>query len=368
MTAWRYPMNNLLPNVQHHEQDLINVITKVVSSGWFVLGPESVRFEDSFARYLGVQHCVGVANGTDAIEIALKATGIKRGDVVATSANAGMYSTSAINAIGATPLYTDVCPNTHCMSRDHAADALGAGAKAIIVTHLYGLVAPQIREIACLCESAGAILVEDCAQAHGANLEGTYAGTHGDAASFSFYPTKNLGCLGDGGAVISNSAAVASQARQLRQYGWKKKYNVATEGGRNSRLDELQAAVLSHFLPHLKARNERRREIARHYSQFIQHPDIKLPPVAGENYVAHLYVIQTLYRISLREHLEKHRIQTEVHYPVPDHKQLECPQGSSISLPVTERLAKEVLTIPCFPEMSLEHASEITEVINEWKP
>lgn len=354
--------------MQLHEQDLLNVITKVVSSGWFVMGPELVRFEDSFAGYLGVQNCVGVASGTDAIEIALKATGIKRGDVVATSANAGMYSTSAINAIGATPLYTDVCPNTHCLSQDHAADALRVGAKAIIVTHLYGLVAPQIREIATLCESAGAILVEDCAQAHGARLNGTYAGTYGDAASFSFYPTKNLGCLGDGGAVISNSPAVASRAHQLRQYGWEKKYNVTIDGGRNSRLDELQAAVLTHFLPQLKARNERRRKVASYYSQHIQHPDIKLPQVAGENYVAHLYVLKTPYRISLRDHLEKHRIQTEVHYPVPDHKQLKCPQHSPISLPVTERLAEEVLSIPCFPEMSLEDTSEITKVINAWKP
>ncbi len=368
MTAWRYPINNLLPNVQLHEQGLIDAITKVVSSGWFVMGPELARFEDSFAGYLGVEHCVGVANGTDAIEIALKATGIKRGDVVATAANAGMYSTSAIEAISATPLYTDVCPNTYCISREQAAAALRRGAKAIIITHLYGLVAPHIREIASLCESAGATLIEDCAQAHGARLDGAYAGTFGDAASFSFYPTKNLGCLGDGGAIISKSPAVASRARQLRQYGWETKYNVTIAGGRNSRLDEMQAAVLTHLLPQLKTRNERRRKVASYYSQHIQHPAIKLPPVERENYVAHLYVLQTRHRISLRDHLEKHRIQTEVHYPIPDHMQAECDQNSAISLPETERLAEEVLSIPCFPEMSREDASEITEVINAWKP
>ena len=368
MTVWRYPINNLRPHVQHNEQELLTTIAKVVGSGWFVMGPELSRFEDDFAVYFGVQHCVGVANGTDAIEIALKATGIKRGDVVTTAANAGMYSTSAINAIGATPLYTDVCPNTHCISQEQAAIAIKAGAKALIITHLYGRVAPQIREIATLCESAGVTLLEDCAQAHGARLDGSYAGTFGEAASFSFYPTKNLGCLGDGGAIITDSTMVASRARQLRQYGWDTKYKVGIEGGRNSRLDEVQAAVLTRLLPQLSARNERRREVANYYSRHIHHPLINLPEVEGENYVAHLYVLQTPYRNSLHDHLEKHRIQTEVHYPVPDHKQVECDHDSAISLPVTDRLAEEVLSIPCFPEMSLEDALEITEVINAWKP
>lgn len=368
MTGWRYPVNNLIPHVRQNEVRLIDAITNVVRSGWFVMGPELARFEKSFADYLGVKHCVGVANGTDAIEMALRANDVKSGDLVATAANAGMYSTSAINAIGATPLYIDVCPNTHCVTHGQASLALRSGAKAVVITHLYGLVAPHIHKIAAECKSANVVLLEDCAQAHGARLGGSYAGTFGDAASFSFYPTKNLGCLGDGGAVISNSSAVASKAQQLRQYGWEAKYKTGIQGGRNSRLDELQAAVLTNLLPHLDSRNGQRRVLADFYSRNINHRSITLPKVEHENYVAHLYVLQTPDRTSLRRHLENHQIQTEVHYPIPDHKQRCSIQTCECVLPVTERLAQEVLTIPCFPEMTLEDAQEITRVINSWKP
>ena len=361
-------INDLSARLFAHEQALRMEINAVIASGWLVLGPHVKKFELSFAHYLGAAYCVSLANGTDAIELALRAMGIKAGDRVATVAIAGMYTTTAILAIGAEPFFLDVDLETRNTTLSEVNRALEAGSKAVVVTHLYGLATPEIAEIAERCAERGVKLLEDCAQAHGAAVAGKRVGTFGDAASFSFYPTKNLGALGDGGAVVTNSAEIAERVACLRQYGWTEKYRVALEGARNSRLDEIQAAILSYFLPGLDALNSRRRAIATRYSCEVRHPDVRLPLPMGEEYVAHLYVIRSLYRHELRSHLKKHDIATDIHYPIPDYRQpLFKSRFDGLSLPNTERLVNEVVTLPCYPEMSDADVSLVITSINSWQ-
>lgn len=215
-------INNQLARLSRHH-DLINTaVQRVLASGMLILGPECTRFEQLFADYLQVEHCIGLANGTDAIEFALKACGIVAGDLVATVANAGAYTTTALQAIGAKPYFLDVDLNSNNTNLQEVSQAIASGAKAIVVTHLYGLAVSEIAEIAAFCKEHAVPLIEDCAQAHGAAIHNKKVGAFGDAASFSFYPTKNLGALGDGGAVVTRHKAIAEKIRSLRQYGWGK--------------------------------------------------------------------------------------------------------------------------------------------------
>ena len=329
--------------------------------------PEVKQFEAAFAAYLGIRHCVGLANGTDAIELALRAIGIEHGDRVATVANAGMYTTSAILSIGALPDFMDVDEGTHCVTLPDVICAVEAGVKAVVVTHLYGVAVPEISAIAKYCALSGVPLLEDCAQAHGAKVCGRHIGTFGDAASFSFYPTKNLGALGDGGAVVTRDDGIAERLGLLRQYGWKEKYRVVLQGARNSRLDEIQAAILLEFLPYLDLTNARRREIAEKYCHGICHPDVTKPNAKGESYVAHLFVVRVKNPDSLRTHLANNNISSDIHYPIPDHRQPLFEQRfSSIKLLNTERLATEVLTLPCYPEMTDSDVDLVITAVNGW--
>lgn len=360
-------VNNLASRIDAAKSSLSEAISQVLSSGWLVLGPYVRQFEESFADYLGAGYCVSLANGTDAIELALKALDVSRGDCVATVSNAGMYTSTALLAIGAEPLYMDVDIESRNVTLLEVSRAIEAGAKAVVVTHLYGLAVTEIQEIATLCKSQNVRLLEDCAQAHGAKVSGRCAGTFGDAASFSFYPTKNLGALGDGGAVVTNNPEIAERVSRLRQYGWISKYKVELAGSRNSRLDEIQASILSMFLPGLDAANARRREIATQYSQAIRHPDVQVPAVYAENYVAHLYVARSARRDSLRAHLLSCGIGTDVHYPIPDYKQpIFHKQFSNLSLVNTERLSAEVLTLPCYPEMTDEQVEQVIHAVIRW--
>lgn len=339
---------------------------QVLDSGWVVLGPQVRQFESAFAQYVGVGHCVGLANGTDAIELALRALGVQAHDRVATVANAGMYSTIATLAAGAEPFFMDVDASSRNASLAEVQRALHAGVKAVVLTHLYGQPAAETAAIARACSSAGVALVEDCAQAHGATVEDRRVGSFGDAAAFSFYPTKNLGALGDGGAVITGRPEVADHVRRLRQYGWTDKYKVELAGARNSRLDEVQSAVLSAFLPHLDAANARRMDIARMYGDWIRHPQVDLPAWA-EGSVAHLYVVCTGHRQSLRSHLKALDIATDVHYPVPDHRQpVFGDRFADVRLPATEHLSAQVMTLPCYPEMTDADVRKVAEAVNAW--
>ena len=344
-------------------------IARVLDRGWFVLGPEVNAFEAQFAQYIGVAKSVSLANGTDALELALRAVGIGKGDLVATVANAGMYTTTALIAIGAQPFFVDVDQTSRTATLQECERALAAGVKAIVVTHLYGRAAPDINAIAALCASHKIPLVEDCAQAHGAKVDGKMVGSFGDIACFSFYPTKNLGALGDGGAVATNNLQLAETVARLRQYGWSSKYQVTLANSRNSRLDEIQAAILSEFLPLLDSWNERRREIAKQYAALIKNPAVQLPVFHGEDYVGHLYVIETTNPDGLRAHLKANQIASEVHYPIPDYKQsVFGEQFSSIKLPITEKLATTILTLPCYPELIDAQVSQVAEAVNSWAP
>ena len=340
-------------------------LARVLESGRYVLGPEHDLFEVELAAYLGTASCVGVASGTDALELALRAVCCDEGDEIVASANAGFYATAAARAAGLEVRYADVEPNTLTLSVETVEPALTPATRAVVVTHLYGLLA-DVEPIAQLCRARGIALVEDCAQAAGARRGGRCAGTFGDAAAFSFYPTKNLAALGDGGAVVSNDDDVAERVRALRQYGWEAKYRVTTSGGTNSRLDELQAAVLRVRLPHLDRWNERRRSIAARYSKVLRPRVGRVVAVEGEEYVAHLAVALVEERDATRTKLRASGIGTDIHYPIADHRQpLWRGSLADLRLPVTEHAAEHVLTLPCFPELTDNEVDRVCEALDE---
>src|SRR5258705_7493176 len=287
-------MNDLAAHNASLAAELSAAVMRVLDSGWYILGKEVKAFEAAFADFCGVPHAIGVANGTDALELALAGVGAGRDDRVALVANAGGYGTTAVNALGAIGVYVDVDADTQLIDPASLDRVLSAGGvRAAIVTHLYGRLAemPALLEIAA---RHGVRVVEDCAQAHGAaSADGRRAGSFGDVAAFSFYPTKNLGALGDAGAVVTADAAVAERVGRLRQYGWDRKYRQAIAPARNSRPDESQAAVLSVKLPHVDAWNARRVELARRYAATITHPKVALPAIAAPGHVGHLYVVRT---------------------------------------------------------------------------
>jgi len=362
-------INDLSSHIRAYAPLIKSATERVISSGWVILGPEVRQFEASFAKYLGASRCISVANGTDAIELALRAMGMGVGNRVATVANAGMYTATAIRAIGAEPFFLDVDLISRNVTLAEVERAVAAGVDAVVVTHLYGLATPEIRQIADLCTQKGVPLLEDCAQAHGARINDQRVGTFGDASSFSFYPTKNLGALGDGGAVVTNSAEIAEKMLRLRQYGWTTKYQVEFAGARNSRLDEMQAAILMAFLPNLDIANMRRREIAAQYSAKIENPNVYTPDHGGDEYVAHLYVVRSARRDSLRAHLHNLGIASDVHYPIPDYRQpIFGDRFSSVTLTNTEHLAGEILTLPCYPEMTDSQVAQVVSAVNAWQP
>ena len=361
----------LINDLNAHKNKLIaNInaaIKRTIDRGWFVLGPEVTTFEEKFAQYIGVNKSVSLANGTDALELALRAVGIEHGDNVATVANAGMYTTTALIAIGANPFFMDVDLTSRTTTLNECQRAINAGCKAIVVTHLYGRAAPEIKQIAAFCKENNTPLIEDCAQAHGAKIDFQMVGSFGDISCFSFYPTKNLGALGDGGAIATSNLQLAQKVAQLRQYGWSSKYEVTLLGATNSRLDEIQAAILSEFLPLLDSWNARRREIATLYAQKIKNDRIELPQFNGEDFVAHLYVIRTDNPYDLRNHLKNNGIASEQHYPIPDYRQPAFDNKfSDITLANTEALSSSILTLPCYPEMTNEDVLKVAEAVNSW--
>lgn len=344
--------------------DLVSPVARVVGSHWYVLGEEVAAFEREFAAYCGAGECVGLANGTDALEMALRGLGLGYGDRVCLAANAGFYGSTAVHAVGATPVYVDVEPER--LTLDPAAVAVALQIErpaAIIVTHLYGQLA-AIEDIVALADAAGVPVIEDCAQAHGAERGGRRAGSFGKVGCFSFYPTKNLGALGDGGGLVSSDATLIGRVRQLRQYGWGGKYSVDLPGGRNSRLDEMQAAILREKLPRLDGWNEARRLVAKRYNTAFAGLPLHCPPSVGKDYVAHLYVIRLPRREALRTSLRAVGVASDVHYPVPDHRQSAYPQpGEHAGLPVTEQAGEQVLTLPCFPGMTQEQIGRVVDAV-----
>lgn len=340
---------------------LAATVARVVSSGRYVHGPEHAAFEAKLAAFLGLGHCLGVASGTDALQLALAGVGCEPGDEIVTAANAGGYGTAAALRMGLVPRYADVDPITLNVSAATIEAALTPATRAVIATHLYGLLC-EVEAIVELCRFRGIAVVEDCAQAAGAQRGGARAGSFGDAAAFSFYPTKNLAALGDGGAVTTNDDRVADRVRQLRQYGWGEKYRVSLAGGWNSRLDELQAAVLELGLAHLDEGNARRRDIVRRYSAALPPEAGHFVSSGGEDFVAHLAVIVTSDRAVVQERLDRVGVDTGIHYPTADYDQPAWP--GAVRLPVTDDAVKRVLTVPCFPELTDDEVDRVCEALD----
>jgi dTDP-3-amino-2,3,6-trideoxy-4-keto-D-glucose/dTDP-3-amino-3,4,6-trideoxy-alpha-D-glucose/dTDP-2,6-dideoxy-D-kanosamine transaminase len=341
------PFNDLRRAVDASDE-VAQAVERVARSGRYLLGEETACLERELADYLGVGEVVAVASGTDALELALTALAVP-GQEIITAANAGGYAAVAARRCGLTVRFADVEENDLLLAPGAVERALTPRTSAVVVTHLYGKMA-RVEEIRELCRSRGVRVLEDCAQAAGARTAGVLAGSVGDAAAFSFYPTKNLGALGDGGAVATSDGALAARVRRLRQYGWSAKYEIAEDRGGNSRLDEIQAAVLRTRLPHLDTANLRRREIARRYADAVADTPLRMVHGDGEDYVAHLAVVRTPRRERLATALGAHGIGTAIHYPRPDHKQVAL-GALEQSLPVTERACGEVLSLPCFPEL-----------------
>jgi dTDP-4-amino-4,6-dideoxygalactose transaminase len=362
------PINALDRHAAPIHRALIEVAGTIVAGGHYVLGPQVNAFEEQFAAYCGVSDCVGVANGTEALELGLRALGVKRGSRVGLVANAAMYGATAVLACGAELVFIDIDPATYTLDPRALEAELRAGSiDVLIVTHLYGRLA-NMPPILALAERHGFAVFEDCAQAHGArDAQGRRAGSFGKAASFSFYPTKNLGAIGDGGAVVTSDPATADTVRKLRQYGWTAKYQNELQGGRNSRLDELQAAFLRVMLPHLDDWNAARRKIANRYSLGIRNKRIQVPGPSDEDYVAHLYVVRADDRKGLQQHLAGAGIGSDVHYPVADYRQpLFGERFAAVRLPATDAACASVLTLPCFPELTTQEVDRVIDACNRW--
>ncbi|HEY1016139.1 MAG TPA: DegT/DnrJ/EryC1/StrS family aminotransferase [Herpetosiphonaceae bacterium] len=357
------PFNDLGRHYAGMAAELEEASLRVLRGGWYVLGPEVAAFEREWADYCGARHCVSLATGTDALQLAVRALGLGPGDEVLTVANAGSYVAFATRLAGATPRYADVDLDTWTMDPLDMELAITPRTKAIVPVHLYGRLA-DIAEIAAIAERHGLPLIEDCAQAHGARLDGRHAGTFGLAGCFSFYPTKNLGALGDGGAIITDDDDFAARLRQLRTYGWEQKYRVTVAGGTNSRLDELQAAILRVKLRHLDAQNQRRAQIAARYGAGLADLPLRLAaPAAEGSHVHHLYVIQLLseQRAVIQAALRERGIGTDIHYPIADHRQPAwAAEYADLRLIGAEGLAESGLSLPCYPELT---DSEVDEVI-----
>lgn len=358
------PFNDLKRETVELRPQLDAAVARVLDRGWYLVGEELKNFEQAFAGYLGIAHCLGMANGTDALELALRCLDVGSNDKVIVAPNAGMYGTLAVSRVSAEPVFADVDPQNLCLTPAGVETAAKSGAKAVIVTHLYGQMA-DVKGIVAVARKHGLRVIEDCAQAHGARRDGAIAGTVGDIACFSFYPTKNLGALGDAGGVATNDAKLAEKAAALRQYGWKGKYRVEVPYGRNTRMDELQAAFLSVKLPQLDQRNERRRAIWRQYRDALG-GKLKLVGSDDASFVAHLCVLLVPDREGLRQRLMDAGIATDIHYPIPDHRQpVWGGRFDKVSLPVAERACAEVLSLPCFPEMTDQEVSQVAEALRK---
>jgi dTDP-4-amino-4,6-dideoxygalactose transaminase len=347
--------------------ELFAVVDRMMANGQLVLGQSVESFEESFATFIGVKHCVGVASGTDAIEIALRALGCE-GKEVLLVANAAGYGTISCLAIGAIPVYCDVDPKTLLISVDSISERVSNKTAAVIVTHLFGTAVDcALVDAAVMAKLGKSIpIIEDCAQAHGAKVGSSRAGAQGTIGCFSFYPTKNLGALGDGGAIVTNDAALAERVKHLRQYGWTTRYLQALPGGRNSRLDELQAGFLSVFLPSLDERNAKRRQIVKQYLEsgatFVHEAFVN-----SERNVAHLAVCVVKDRNRFVENMASENIATGVHYPYLDTEFPTTQHLPSFSLPVTEAAKGRIVTLPCFPEMTTSEIETVCQAIKKNK-
>lgn len=358
-------MNDFKKEYHFHKKSVDSAITKVLESGWYILGKESQKFEEKFARYIGSSYCIGVANGLEAIQISLIALGIEPGDEVITVSNSAVATALAISNIGASAVFVDIDKYYH-MDIEKLKQAITPRTKAIIPVHLFGQLA-NIEEIVTIAKNHDLKVIEDACQAHGASLNRKKAGSFGNAGCFSFYPTKNLGTYGDGGAITTNSKKLYEKCKMLRNYGQTTRYKHEVKGI-NSRLDEVHSAILTEKLKTLDKLIKKRNDVAKIYLSELQKVnEVVLPMTRNANlHTYHLFVIQAKNRDSLRNYLKEHDIEAQIHYPIPIHKQQCYPEYNSISLPITEYAAENVLSLPIHPFLSEASVKKVSEIIKDF--
>jgi dTDP-4-amino-4,6-dideoxygalactose transaminase len=362
------PCANPSAQFQSHRLEIEEAIRQVLQNGRYILGPELEALEREFAVYIGTGHAIGVANGTDALELALRALDIGPGDEVITVSHTAVATVAAIEAAGAIPVLVDVEPDFHTLDATQLAEVLSPRTRAVIAVHLYGQPA-DLDAIVAFCRERKVALVEDVSQAHGARWRGRRLGSLGDIACFSCYPTKNLGALGDAGLVTTGDVSLAAKVRMLREYGWRERY-VSDFAGRNSRLDELQAAILRVKLRHLDEDNAKRRAHATRYAEGLAGLGFHLPAVRqGAEHVYHLYVIRNGERDRLVAHLKRNGIYAGIHYPVPVHLQ-PAYRGrirTAGSMQRTEGLMNEIVSLPIYPELDPENILQVVAALGSFQ-
>ena len=361
------PFTDLKRTFEVYQDEYEDAVLRALRSGWYILGSELDDFEREFADYIGVEHCVGVGCGQDALTLALRALEIGAGDEVIVAGNTYIATVLAVTENGATPAFVD-CNEFYEIDEAQIEQAITPKTRAVLVTNLYGQCCnlPAIKDI---CERHNIFLLEDCAQSHGAAFEDVRGGTAGIMGCFSFYPTKPLGAFGDAGAVVTNDAELAERLRMLRNYGSKQK-DVNEICGTNSRLDELQAAALRVGLSHIDESNASRVAVAQRYLSEIDSPLVVLPQVReGANHVFHIFPIRCERRDELKKHLEQNGVQTQIHYPIPPHEAA-CyskTDFSSAELPNTEQYAQELLSLPIYHGMRTDEVTHVIEAVNSFR-
>lgn len=359
---------------QQYRQQLIDACTRVIDSGWYIGGTELEQFEQNFAKYCGTRYAIGVANGLDALILTLRAWKelgkLQDGDEVIVPSNTYIASILAISANQLKPVLVEPDPHTFNIDPTKIEAAITNKTKVILPVHLYGQLA-AMPEIMAIAQKNQLLVLEDSAQSHGAEIHGKKAGNWGDASGFSFYPGKNLGALGDAGAITTNDEELAQMLRALRNYGSHEKYKNFVQGV-NSRLDEIQAAMLDIKLKFLDQETVCRRKIAQMYLEGIRNPLVQLPytqeqAVDNLQHVWHLFVIRTQHRKALQKHLTEHGVQTLIHYPIPPHKQQAYQEWNDLSYPIAEQIHNEVLSLPISPLIKPEDVMKIIEIINVYK-
>jgi aminotransferase EvaB len=366
----RVPLNDLKRNLTGMDAVIADTIAEVVSSGWWLNGRKTMQFSEEFSAYIGSHHFLPVSNGTDALEIALRAVGVEAGDEVITVANAGGYTSVACRLIGAIPVYVDIEESSFLIDLSKVPELISNKTRAVVATHLYGNVVDvaKLRRNIDAAGATGIAIIEDCAQCHGAEYNNQKAGSFGDVSTFSFYPSKNLGAMGDAGGILTSSNSIYDRLKALHQYGWSNRYDIQIPFGRNSRMDEIQAAFLLIGLQNLDRDNLRRREIVRYYEEAAG-DRFRMPHVHGQLPVAHLAVGLVEKRQAFREYMDAFGIDTAVHYPIMD-----CDQSAWKNLPfrsgklrATRENVEKIVTLPCFPGMTDEEISRVCEALTRYK-
>lgn len=353
------PLFDMAQHIESNRLIFDMAFNRVLDSAKLIMNREVENFEVEFAEYLNINFCTSMANGTDALEIALRGLGAKSATRVGLVGNCGGYARTAIDLVGCTPVYISIDPSNYFMSFLELSNKIIEGAvDIVIVTHLFGQVYPNLIDLSEICKSYGVLLIEDCAQATGATVANKKCGTFGDVGTFSFYPTKNLGALGDGGAIVCHDSELANRYKSLRQYGWESRYQIKNKNGRNSRLDEIQAAFLRGILPLLDSWNLKRTQVSQWYLSEIRNPKIKLPKLNLNSYVGHIFPVFVSETSKFQNYLTRNDIDTAIHYPIADEAQEAWIDGSN------NETYQPPVSIPISQYLTYDHVSKIINAVN----